>query len=283
MSVSEGMLLGALSFSDSLSNGQRTALIVLVFMLLFSTLLVFYQFVTKHHKKLYAPWEFRSDQAFMETLSPYEQKIKRMLDVQEFEASNLTETEKPTKPSAVEGENKPESSRSDLPQKVVKESQVKKQPERIIDATEDRVMILIDRCAPGTLSRDLKLRQGSREVWIDGVYITDEQTVAIEVKRLSRRVPLGVLKHAVNTVVHATSMLQSMNQSESVRGLLVIVASGDVGDVESQLDEHYRYTKLGERLSWIVLSENLLPETLSCTRSELLKKENVKELLASLS
>lgn len=61
---SEIILIAAIGTNRAVTDTQRSWLIALVFVLLLATLLTFYRLVTKHHKKLHAPFEYRTDEAF---------------------------------------------------------------------------------------------------------------------------------------------------------------------------------------------------------------------------
>ena len=63
-----GILLGVTA--TALDNGQLWLLVVFVVVFPLIVLASFYRLVTNHHKKLYAPSDFKSDASFLETLTP---------------------------------------------------------------------------------------------------------------------------------------------------------------------------------------------------------------------
>jgi hypothetical protein len=59
-----------LAFSSRLQNGQQWALILFVVLFPLIVLTIFTYLVVKHHIKLYAPADFRSDESFLKSVSP---------------------------------------------------------------------------------------------------------------------------------------------------------------------------------------------------------------------
>jgi len=75
-----------------LTEGQRWPLILFIVGFPFIVLATFYKLVTKHHGKLYAPGDFKDDQAFLRTLSP--EKIDERKDnevVETIKAEEIAE------------------------------------------------------------------------------------------------------------------------------------------------------------------------------------------------
>jgi hypothetical protein len=67
-----------LAFSNRLQNGQQWPLIIFVVLFPLIVLSIFTYLVIKHHIKLYAPADFRSDESFLKSISPEQLKSENV-------------------------------------------------------------------------------------------------------------------------------------------------------------------------------------------------------------
>jgi hypothetical protein len=85
------LLLG--SAAEKLEAPERWPLVGFVVVFPFVVLHVFYKLVTEHHGKLYGPGDYKTDEAFLKTLTSEERTKKLLEDVEEVIGSSIPETE----------------------------------------------------------------------------------------------------------------------------------------------------------------------------------------------
>lgn len=71
------------SSAEKLTEEERWPIIIFIVIFPVLVLWTFYQLVTNHHGKLYAPGDFKDDKSFLRTLSPEEQEQKIEAEVSE--------------------------------------------------------------------------------------------------------------------------------------------------------------------------------------------------------
>ncbi len=81
-----GLVLG--SSGNSLENSHKTILVWFLVLFPLVVLATFSWLVTKHHRKLYAPSDFRNDEGFLRALGPEEQRLKLERETEEVIASD---------------------------------------------------------------------------------------------------------------------------------------------------------------------------------------------------
>lgn len=102
-----GLVLGL--SASSLAAGERQPLVWFLVAFPVLVLVVFYQMVTKHHVKLYAPQDFPDAEGFFRALTPREQRerldeeIRELESVQAVPAAESKELQLPQKPGVVGG------------------------------------------------------------------------------------------------------------------------------------------------------------------------------------
>jgi hypothetical protein len=190
-----------LGFSNNLDSNQRWPLIWFLIIFPVMILISFIWLVINHHTKLYSPNDFRTDDSFIRLSTPEEQKTQKY--------EEYKNQDEPAIPDIVEGEHRQNSIRVLMNKAILSEELVMRQLESEFGKSFKR-----------------NVRIGNSLPIFDGVFISEKEVIAIEVK-FYKKIYVGSIKQVVQrleTIAHQFK-INYLNKPFSI--LLAIVTEED--------------------------------------------------------
>lgn len=213
--IAESIITVAVTVPSGMSAGQRWLLLICMVLFLFSTLAALYNLVTRHHRKLYAPFEFRSDEAFIQTMTEPERLEKVLVD---FQSAEATAPETADAPAARPGPY----TDSQNPDEPVRQSPTPQSIHKYIQLEHD-LLSLIERLTPHRISGASRVRAGSRDLGVDAIATSSRASKILEFKFIRKdRSQLPALENGVVTLLRAITAVSAVRNTPS-HGLLVFV------------------------------------------------------------
>lgn len=244
------LLLGATV--GSLSKSNQSILVWFVVLFPVAVLAAFLWLVAKHHRKLYSPSDFRSDEGFLaQPAEPQHLGARLAFEIDEI-ASEIEQAEEPAEAQPAEVEPHP-------PTTVQPEGRAAAVATAYL--AESLAFRELDREFPGQIRQHVRVKASDgRYVEIDGLIETDTVKYIVEVKfvskgtRYERRIR-DAIEHISQGYIHHNGLLPG-----STKAILIIITgdgvpSGEVaGYIESargrsSLDISYRVYEVGELLA----------------------------------
>lgn len=219
--------------APSLNDTQKTILILFIVIFPCVILLVFYRLVANHHTKLYAPIDYRDDQAFLTAAAPSRQG-DRLREELRKETENLIE-------EGVEGPVASDSIASDSHAGggVIPEQRTNKEPEigskktEIADLVqsaylaETLVLQDLENELGFPINRNVRMGVAGKSMEVDGVIRRPEGAIFVEVKYLrSKSILPQLLRNVAKRIDMMTSVFQKMNLLPMKDFILAIVVHG---------------------------------------------------------
>jgi len=213
-------------FGAHLSEAQKWLLIIFLVAFPVLVLLLFTYLVVGHHAKLYAPSDYRSDEAFARTLSPKEQgqRIDRELSASFEEPGNE-------------------------PNKDTQRRSLNTKQQYLL--AEDLALRKIEAETNQPIKRQVEFRTRNQRLVFDGAIFKSNEFTFIEVKYIARSSPVAnVLRKTVSRAGELTKhLLLSSNRSLTLRLLVVIVTQAHRDDLESLIEDQLRLEKHDSKVS----------------------------------
>ena len=188
---------------------------------------VFSWLVSSHHTKLYSPGDYKTDEAFLKTLSPEAQKLRLDKEVAELESAEEAETLL-------------------LPESTDSLEAPSAQPEGATDAREEvavsRFSALHEFRAQAVIAEDLVFRQiasefshpiqrqvaivvGGKQIHLDGVIDIPNETIGVEVKLFKGDSLRKNLTNRLNDIAGIAARFGSLGLVGS-RMIIAVVGTG---------------------------------------------------------
>lgn len=206
-----------------LDEVDKKILICFIIFFPFVVLYVFYNLVTKHHKKLYSPRDFRNDDSFLDAVqkNPKDVAAKFIDDLKEGEVINITE-----------GDNLPSRANIEPSQVGAKEDHKRQSNPYPITAyaAENLAFQELQVLYGAPIRREVYQNIGTRSYRFDGVIEREDSIVLIEAKLLKPNQNItALIKSAFNQLNTYGSAFIGYNKE--VQLLLVCIIIGDDKDV----------------------------------------------------
>lgn len=246
-----GLVLG--TSADNFAPSERLPLIWFLVLFPVAVLAVFAWLVSRHHQKLYAPADYKTDDAFLKTLTPEAQR--RRLE-QEVSQIGAIDAEPAPAKSAVEPSG-PMSVREAVPPEVqfkpVRDFEMYR-TETVL--AEDFVLRQLEVECGIPIRRQAALRRGNREIQLAGLMLKEGKPVGIDVMLMRE----GRFGNNLNN--RAREMGGKAAQLAALGGVALIVAVVGVGLSEKSrrlISERFTVviegTKIPVELKWYDLDE----------------------------
>ncbi len=216
-----GIVLGA--SAAHLQPSERMPLIWFLALFPVLVLVVFAWLVSKHHQKLYAPSDFKSDDAFLQAISPERQRQRLEKEVAEVTASDDIRAIEQPLPLA----RQIESSRIRA-EVVLAEDLVFRQLETEYSAPVRRNTSILARIATG---REVRIP-------VDGLVVAKDKLLAVEVKLFRELTSKKNLRNRLNEVAGVAIQLGNANLPE-LSFLLAIVSPDLSADTRRLIEDEF--------------------------------------------
>lgn len=193
-----------LSFGSQLDANHRLILIIFLVIFPFIVLFTFYKLVTKHHIKLYAPVDYRSDESFLNTLDP--------TDVGKKVEDEIEESFGKVAPSNIKSKDKNESQNN---------FQVGIEKIKLI---EDLVLREMESKFNTAFRRQAGIRVGSgNNIRFDAIGTAGNRYVAIEIKYIrEERIPIQIIERIIK---QANEVSQVLNEAGKEFQLVIAIVT----------------------------------------------------------
>lgn len=260
------LLLGASISSLSLDNQNKLVWFVIVFPV--AVLGAFLWLVAKHHKKLYSPSDFRSDEGFLsEPGSPQSLGIKFAQEVDAI--TDVTETEIKTDENKAGGENAhpAESLQSSKVEAHLPAVERRRAAVATAYLAESLVFRELQSEFGGGVQQHVRIRNSSgRFVEIDGLIDNPDGSYIVETKLVRSQADIG--KRVRDAVSHLERIRSDTGEySLASKGLIALVLTGDVDEISAR------------RRAFILVQSSSMPMTVRVYRIEsLLEKYGFEDL-----
>jgi hypothetical protein len=200
------LLLG--SAADKLESPERWPLIGFIVLFPFAVLFVFYKLVTKHHGKLYSPGDYKSDDAFLKTLTAEERRQKLMNEVEEVTGAPVSDLTPPSE--SISTQSKVTNRVSSVKDKIIRAEQY------VISRLETELQI--------SPTKDVKVgKQGY--VFDAGYIVPGERATFLEVKSLSRP-QVNIL--VINELIYRSKLVAEQMKIDT-KFIFALVCDFDLG------------------------------------------------------
>ena len=216
-------------FGSHLEPGQKWMLVLFLTLFPIIILGVFVYLVVRHHTKLYAPLDFRSDESFIRTLTPEEQRSRREKEIAE-EQLEL---------------NASKSTSSSTPEQD--DNNLDEDPSLQMDAStryllaEDLVLRQIEAEREVTVRRQVALQGKSKTVTFDGIIVQSNEITAIEVKYVSSPASIGTVQDSVRRFIEVFAQVRENGPATTFKIVLAIVTNLPPKSTR-RLKEHFSKT-----------------------------------------
>jgi hypothetical protein len=212
---------------DSLAASNQTILVCFVVSFPFVVLGVFAWFVAKHHKKLYGPADFRSDEAFHAVKDLPPAALGHRLS-QETETSEVEPGEQ-NGAAASEQKAAPATPGTMRELRTQGPGMLRSAADRVTRAFVAEALVLqeLQREFGGAIRRQVAVRLGGgRSFRVDGIINVDNRTVAIEVKIIKKYQNLANIIN--DSIAQAMRYRNSFENVASFRFILAIVVDDGI-------------------------------------------------------
>jgi hypothetical protein len=213
-----GLVLG--TSAKNMEPSERLPLIWFLAIFPVIVLGVFSWLVSRHHQKLYAPSDFKSDDAFLQTISPESQRQRLEKEVAELAPSTdgMQDTQLPSREAAKNVAENVNRIRADV---VLAEDLVLRQIEADYNAPvrRNQAMALSD----------------SQKILLDGVLLSGGKLYAIEVKLFRESTVRKNLHNRLAEIAYLANRLAALNATNL--SLLFAVVSADLTEETRHLIE----------------------------------------------
>jgi len=204
-----GLVLGV--SATKLEASERVPLVWFIVIFPFVVLGVFTWLVSKHHKKLYAPSDFKSDDAFLQALSPEGQRQRLEKEVAELSGPTTKAIEDKHK-SAEKFDHK------DRPVNRIRADVV---------LAEDLSLRQLEAEFGAAIRRQVAIKNHGQLVELDGLLYEDGKLIAIEVKFISEATLRKNLQNTLAGISLLATKIAATGPPSNIR-LLVAIVSRDL-------------------------------------------------------
>ncbi|HEY0321069.1 MAG TPA: hypothetical protein VGC66_08965 [Pyrinomonadaceae bacterium] len=214
-----GLVLGV--SASKLESSERLPLIWFIVIFPVIVLGVFGWLVSRHHKKLYAPSDFKSDDAFLGTLSPEGQRQRLDKEVAALTTSST---------NALEGKQLTN-------EEIAVTTQTISRIRADVVLAEDLVLRQLEAEYGSPVARQVKLEVGDEKIPFDGLISLKGGIVAIEVKLITETAVRKNLHNILADISYLANRLGGLNLVVSI-SLLVAIVSKDLSNASHHLIEN---------------------------------------------
>ncbi len=200
-----GLVLG--TTAKALSTDQKTVLVWFLFLFPFAVLTAFTWLVANHPKNLYGPSDYRSDEAYLQSLDAARQAQRLEEEVEEAAGE----------PSEVAAEQRA----------VV--SPLRDEVMRRILLSEDLALREIE----GEYRASVRRQVAVGDAELDAMFVSGGEAYGVEVKYVSGRLPLSSLLRQIESVAVATRQFHWTR----FHLILALVVDGDPASIQSGLSQ----------------------------------------------
>lgn len=226
---------------DNISADNQDFLVLFVIAFPVAVLLAFLFLVTRHHKKLYGPGDFRSDEGFLSAADPSQigTKYQTSEGVLEDQSNPAGESGASTETPAVAGVDASGKALA----RTATFSTAKQFPSGVARAylVEGLVLQDLQDEFKSPMRRDVRLSlSNGRNLIADGVVETSDGPIVVEIKYMQSRNPESSLR-GLDTLIDAVMSLRTSSDAK-VRGILALVYSGNFEYEPGRELENYKAT-----------------------------------------
>lgn len=239
-----GIVLG-ISVSTLQSN-ERWPLIWFIVIFPILVLIVFTWLVAKHHKKLYAPSDFRDDESFLQAATPEAQRQRLENEILDY--LEITEDVKKL-PDGQQTLNVPDTE-AEMVEKEDLKNRIKIYREDTILA-EDLALRQVAYDLGGPVSRQVLLSGKSARVAVDGFYPYSQPKTAIEIKYLTQHAIHGGGLHGfIEQVDELADAIATISKETDPIAIIVVAVIEDMtAELEYKVRNQFREMNLKRQLS----------------------------------
>jgi hypothetical protein len=211
-----GLVLGV--SATKLEASERLPLVWFIVIFPFAVLAVFSWLVSMHHKKLYAPSDFKSDDAFLQALSPEGQRQRL-----EKEVADLT-------PSTTKSLDDKEASKVAIGAEGRSVNRIRAD----VVLAEDLALRQLEAEFGAPIRRQVALKKDGERAELDGLLYHDGKLIAIDVKFISAATIRKNIQMRLSEISFLATKIAALGSASNTK-LLVAIVSRDLDPDSSDL------------------------------------------------
>ncbi len=228
---------------EHLTHGNQTALVIFIVLFPLIVLCAFCWLIARHHQKLYAPSDYKTDDSFLQANGLNEPANIGDRLREEIEEERKLQTESKSVPveekSKIDGAQttKKERSKETAPPTTSVNQTVQKQLIRGY-MIENLVFQDLQERLGGSVRREVRVNSvESRALRADGIIELADRNFVVEVKRVRKLEALAkIVTNGLNQLTLITSLLKHQGYA-SIKPLFVIVIETDSDELEFKIKE----------------------------------------------
>jgi hypothetical protein len=230
----------------NLTEGNQTLLVIFIAAFPFVVLSVFGWLVAKHHRKLYGPGDYRSDEGFLNAASaaPPSSLGQRLRE-------EVEQAIKEVPPAPTETKTRSVSQADETATKITFDKKAEAREEKEVTpvlrayAAENLVFQELQNEFGGALKRHVSLRTPNRRYQLDGLLESGSKTIFVEVKQLLARSSISVVIR--RSKAEFGQLIEVYRDNPHVSFLLAIVTNFAITDTNRAAFEAEVRSSLGEK------------------------------------
>jgi hypothetical protein len=211
-----GLVLGV--SATKLEPSERLPLVWFIVIFPFVVLGVFSWLVSKHHKKLYAPSDFKSDAAFLQALSPEVQRQRLEKEVAELAPPPIKSLE----------------DKQSTKEEVSVNARTVNRIRADVVLAEDLVLRQLESEFKSPIRRQVTLEREGERVAFDGLISDNRKLIAVEVKLITEASVRKNIRNILADISFLASRIVALNLPTDM-SLLVAIVSRDLKAESSEL------------------------------------------------